>query len=71
MKIALLHYSSPPAVGGVEEVIKQQALLFRRHGHEVIIISGKGGQLSENISIVINPIFSSRNPSVDKAHREL
>ena len=70
-KIALLHYSAPPVVGGVEEVIKQHALLLNRNGHEVKIIAGKGGSFSEEIPTIINSIFSSLNPSVDLALKEL
>ena len=48
LKIALLHYSCPHVVGGVEEVIGQQASLFHRHGHKVKIIAGKGDVFSED-----------------------
>jgi len=70
-KIALLHYSSPPVVGGVEEVMKQQALLLHRQGHKVKIISGKGESLSREFPTTIDPIFSSLNPNVDLALKEL
>ena len=70
-KIALLHYSSPPVVGGVEEVIKQQALLLHRQGHKVKVISGKGESLSREFPTTIDPIFSSLNPNVDLALKEL
>ncbi|MBW2650169.1 MAG: glycosyltransferase family 4 protein [Deltaproteobacteria bacterium] len=70
-KIVLLHYSSPPVVGGVEEVMKQQALLLHRQGHKVKIISGKGESLSKEFPVTIDPIFSSLNPNVDLALKEL
>ncbi|MEA1971036.1 MAG: glycosyltransferase family 4 protein [Thermodesulfobacteriota bacterium] len=70
-KIVLLHYSSPPVVGGVEEVIKQQALLLHRQGHKVKVISGKGESLSRKFSTTIAPVFSSLNPHVDLALKEL
>lgn len=70
-KIVLLHYSSPPVVGGVEEVMKQQALLFHRLGHKVKVISGKGESLSREFPTTIDPIFSSLNPNVDLALKEL
>jgi len=66
-RIALLHYTCPPIVGGVEEVIRHQALVFDAMGHETIIIAGQGLQSANVVPVVINPFFSSQNRSVDKA----
>lgn len=71
LKIALLHYSCPHIVGGVEEVIGQQASILHRYGHEVKIIAGKGDIYTEDYPITINPIFFSVNPSVDRAQKEV
>jgi hypothetical protein len=35
MKIALMHYSSPPVVGGVESVLAHHARLMKKDGHDV------------------------------------
>ncbi|MES2595571.1 MAG: glycosyltransferase [Verrucomicrobiota bacterium] len=35
MRIALLHYTLPPVIGGVERVIRDQAAALRKLGHEV------------------------------------
>ena len=70
-KIVFLHYSSPPVVGGVEEVMKQQALLLHRQGHKVKVISGKGESLSREFPTTIAPVFSSLNPHVDLALKDL
>jgi len=61
MDIAILHYSCPPVVGGVEEIVRQQASLFHRYQHAVKIIAGKGSQFTEDYAIEINPLLSSRN----------
>lgn len=71
LKIALLHYSCPHVVGGVEEVIRQQAALFHRLGHEVRVIAGMGNIYTDDFPITINPLFSSIDPSVIKAHQDL
>lgn len=42
MRIALIHYSFPPIVGGVEGVIAAHAQLFLAAGHEVIRIARRG-----------------------------
>lgn len=67
LKIAILHYSCPPVVGGVEEVVRQQAQLFHRYGHPVKIIAGTGRQFNEEILFEFNPLLSSRNEEIMKA----
>ncbi len=67
--IALLHYSCPPVVGGVEEIIRQHASLFSRYYHNVKVFSGDGGKFADNIDIEINPLFGSRNRQVVNAHQ--
>jgi glycosyltransferase involved in cell wall biosynthesis len=42
MRIALLHYSAPPVIGGVESILAAQARLFRAAGHEVRVIARRG-----------------------------
>lgn len=71
LKIALLHYSCPQVIGGVEEVIREQTFLFHRLGHEVKVIAGKGNIYTEKFPITINTLFSSLNPSVIQAHQEI
>ena len=41
-KIGLLHYSSPPTVGGVEMVILEHTKQLVSHGYPVTVISGRG-----------------------------
>jgi hypothetical protein len=55
--IALLHYSCPPVVGGVEEIIRQQASLFQRFYHNIKVFSGIGGAFSKYIDVEINPLL--------------
>lgn len=68
MNIALLHYSCPPVVGGVEEVIRQQANLFFRYFNNVKIFAGNGKQFTDHIPVEINPLLGSRNPEIEEAH---
>ena len=44
-KICIIHYSSPPVIGGVEFVIQAQARLFAGAGYSVKLLTGKGGQI--------------------------
>ena len=66
--IALLHYSCPPVVGGVEEIIRQQASLFKRFYHNVKVFSGDGAAFSKHIDVEINPLLGSRDHRVMAAH---
>ena len=43
MKIALVHYTAAPVIGGVERVMEEHARLFVANGHEVTIVCGSGG----------------------------
>jgi len=62
--IALLHYTCPPIVGGVEEVIRQHASLLNRYNHHVKIFAGDGGLFTDKYDIEINSLLSSRNPRI-------
>ena len=64
MKIALLHYSAPPVVGGVENVLGHHARLMMEAGHQVRIIAGRGGQVDARIPFVSVPLLDSRNEQV-------
>ncbi len=66
MKIALLHYSSPPIVGGVESVLAHHARLMANAGHEVTILAGRGEAFDERIKVRILPRLDSRHPEVMK-----
>ncbi|RLC24887.1 MAG: glycosyl transferase family 1 [Deltaproteobacteria bacterium] len=67
--IALLHYSCPPVVGGVEEIVRQQALLFNRHYHNVKVFAAVGGAFTDRCEVEINPLLGSTNRQVMNAHR--
>lgn len=67
--VALLHYSYPPVVGGVEEIMRQHASLLSRYYHNVKVFAGDGGKFVDNIEIEINTLLGSRNRQVLNAHQ--
>ena len=69
--LALLHYSAPPVVGGVESVLAQHARLMADAGHEVRIIAGRGSQFDARIPFVSVPLADSRHPEVLAVKAEL
>lgn len=64
MRIALLHYSSPPVVGGVESVLAHHARLMANAGHSVTILTGRGEEFDERIKVRALPRLDSRHPEV-------
>ena len=52
-KIALLHYSYPPVIGGVEFVAQAHASLFANDGHQVKVITGTGKSTHPRVKVSI------------------
>ncbi|MEK6721238.1 MAG: glycosyltransferase family 4 protein [Chloroflexota bacterium] len=70
-RIALLHYTAPPVVGGVEAVLGAHARLFADAGHDVRIIVGRGRSTDSRVELVRIPLIDSRNARVVGLRREL
>ena len=71
MNIAILHYSVPPIVGGVESVIGHHARLLSADGHAVRLIAARGESLGEKIPLTTIPLADSRHERVAAAKQEL
>lgn len=70
-RIAILHYASPPVVGGVESTIAHHARGLVELGYTVRVISGDGAVFDERVETHIEPLFGSKHPSVLAVKREL
>jgi hypothetical protein len=64
LHIALLHYSVPPVVGGVESVLAHHARLLSAAGHTVHLFAARGDRLSAQIPLIQLPLIDSRHPWV-------
>jgi mannosylglucosylglycerate synthase len=64
MNIALLHYSVPPIVGGVESVIAHHARLMSNDGHSVRLIAARGEALNEQVPLTRITLADSRHERV-------
>ena len=64
MRVALLHYTAPPVVGGVETVLACQARLLAGAGHEVTVVAGRGRAPDPRVRFVRAPRVDSRHPDV-------
>jgi glycosyltransferase involved in cell wall biosynthesis len=55
MKIALLHYSAWPEMGGVQNVMRDQAVMLLKAGHQVKVLTGAGIDSGEGYEFVLMP----------------
>jgi hypothetical protein len=69
--IAMLHYSGPPGIGGVEATIAAHARLFADDGWQVRIVAGSGAAPDPRIEIRTLPLLGSRHPVVERVQAEL
>ena len=70
LRIGILHYSCPPVVGGVEEILNQHASILHRLGQQVSVLAGMGEPYTESFPVRIEPLLGSQNASVAKAHEQ-
>ncbi len=71
--IAILHYTSPPIVGGVEAVIQAHLDVFAEHGHKVRVIAGRGERHNypAGAELCLVPEMDSQHPAVAKISAKL
>jgi len=55
MKVALLHYSTWPEMGGVENMVRDQANMLVNAGHEVTVLTGNGIDIGEGYKFGLVP----------------
>lgn len=67
-RIGILHYSCPPVVGGVEEILSQHANILHRLGQHISVLAGMGEVYTESYPVRIEPLLGSQNESITKAH---
>lgn len=69
LNVAFLHFSCPPVVGGVEEIVRQQSLLLHQYQQQVKIFAGNGKQFTDKHPVEINPLLGSQNEQILAAHQ--
>jgi glycosyltransferase involved in cell wall biosynthesis len=69
--VAILHYASPPTVGGVEATIAYHARGLADLGYGVVVLTGAGAAFDERVMTVVNPLFGSSHPEVLAVKKEL
>jgi glycosyltransferase involved in cell wall biosynthesis len=73
MKVAILHYSVPPVVGGVEAVIQAHTGLLLEAGFSVRLVAGAGEQaaLPAGVEFIRIPEMDSRHPGISNLTQAL
>ena len=69
--IALLHYSGPPVIGGVENTIAVHARMLVQAGFDVSVIVGSGKPFHPQVNVQVIPEIGSRHPRVISTGKEL
>ncbi|HSK86722.1 MAG TPA: glycosyltransferase [Anaerolineales bacterium] len=72
-RVAFLHYSAPPVVGGVENVILAHVRLFVEAGYPTAIVAGGGEQaaLPPEVELIRIPELASQHPQILEMSHEL
>ncbi len=71
--VAILHYSAPPIIGGVEAVIKAHLKEFIQGGYSCTVIAGRGhiSALPQNSNFIEIPEIDSQHPEIIKINQDL
>lgn len=70
-QIIIAHFTLPPVVGGVENVIGPQAEAFAKQGYLVTLLAGEGKIEGKNIKTSLIPDLNPNNPHIQKVQRIL
>lgn len=68
---AVLHYTCPPVVGGVELLIGTHARLLAEHGYPTRVIAGEGEPFHPGVQLEPVPLLYSKHPEVLAINEEL
>jgi glycosyltransferase involved in cell wall biosynthesis len=72
-RIAVLHYSAPPVIGGVESVILAHVRLFIEAGYPITVVAGKGesSTVPPEADMILIPELDSQHPEILEMSRAL
>jgi mannosylglucosylglycerate synthase len=72
-RIALLHYSAPPVIGGVESVILAHVRLFLEAGYSIKVVAGRAepGAFPPGMDMTLIPELDSQHPEILEMSRAL
>lgn len=69
--VAMIHYSCPPVIGGVEFIMQGHARILADHGHRVRIIVGKGEVFDRRVQVIKMPEMDSTGELNQRVNEQL
>ncbi len=69
--IGILHYTLPPAISGVEMVIRDHARLLSTYGYKVYLLGASGKKFRSEIEVQLAKSFDPKNEKVLRVQEEL
>lgn len=70
-RIGIIHYTQPPAISGVEMVIRDHARLLSSNGCRVFLLGASGKKFRKEIDVRIARSFDPKNPKIIQIQEEL
>lgn len=70
-RIAIIHYSSPPVIGGVEFILEAHAKEMLAHDYQVKVIVGRGERFHKKIPVITIPEADSLSKVNKRINAEL
>jgi glycosyltransferase involved in cell wall biosynthesis len=71
LRLAILHFTAPPVVGGVEAIVGHQARFLADLGHHVVVLAGRAGRIRSDVQVVQIPALDSKYPPLLQRNSEL
>jgi len=69
--IAIVHYSGPPTIGGVQAVMAAHARALTDSGYKVTVVVGRGGDFYPGVDVKVIPAIDPRHASISEHLRVL
>ena len=70
-RLAILHYSAPPIIGGVESTIAAHARLLADDDYAVKVLAGRGESFDPRVPVQLIPLLDSRHSFVLRVNEKL
>ena len=71
LRVAVVHYTCPPVIGGVESLVRTHAGLLAARGYQVQILAGRGRRFDSRVPVHLHPELDSKHPIVVEVADEL
>src|SRR3989344_2439277 len=70
-RIGIIHYTLPPAISGVEMVIRDHSRLLSNIGYKIFLLGASGKKFRSEISVKLARSFDPKKEKVIRVQHEL